>query len=97
MDQIIIYKIILCVIVFAVTLGAAAYMTWGERKLASWLQDRVGPNRAGPFGLLQPIADGLKMLFKEEMIPTHSNKWLFILGPSFFMLTACMTGAVIPW
>ena len=84
-------------IVFAVTLGAAAYMTWGERKLASWLQDRVGPNRAGPFGLLQPIADGLKMLFKEEMIPTHSNKWLFILGPSFFMLTACMTGAVIPW
>ena len=92
-----IYKIILCVIVFAVSLGAAAYMTWGERKLAAWLQDRVGPNRAGPLGLLQPIADGIKMFFKEEMIPTHSNRWLFILGPSFFMLCACMTGVVIPW
>ncbi len=92
-----IYKIILCVIVFAVSLGAAAYMTWGERKLAAWLQDRVGPNRAGPLGLLQPIADGIKMIFKEEMIPTHSNRWLFILGPSFFMLCACMTGVVIPW
>ena len=92
-----IYKIILCVVVFAVSLGAAAYMTWGERKLAAWLQDRIGPNRAGPLGLLQPIADGIKMIFKEEMIPTHSNRWLFILGPSFFMLCACMTGVVIPW
>jgi NADH-quinone oxidoreductase subunit H len=97
MEGMLMYKIILAVIVFAVTLGAAAYMTWGERKLASWFQDRIGPNRAGPLGLLQPIADGLKMIFKEEMIPTHSNKWLFILGPSFFMLTACLTGAVIPW
>ena len=97
MDQIIIYKTILAVVVFAVTLGSAAYMTWGERKLASWLQDRVGPDRAGPFGLLQPIADGLKMIFKEEMFPTHANKWLFVLAPSFFMLTACITGAVIPW
>lgn len=96
-DSMLIYKIILCVIVFAVSLGAAAYMTWGERKLAAWLQDRVGPNRAGPLGLLQPIADGIKMIFKEEMIPTHSNRWLFILGPSFFMLCACMTGVVIPW
>lgn len=96
-DSMLIYKIILCVIVFAVSLGAAAYMTWGERKLAAWLQDRVGPNRAGPLGLLQPIADGIKMFFKEEMIPTHSNRWLFILGPCFFMLCACMTGVVIPW
>ncbi len=96
-DSMLIYKIILCVIVFAVSLGAAAYMTWGERKLAAWLQDRVGPNRAGPLGLLQPIADGIKMIFKEEMIPTHSNRWLFVLGPCFFMLCACMTGVVIPW
>ena len=72
-------------------------MTWGERKLAAILQDRVGPDRAGPLGLLQPIADGVKMFMKEEMIPTKSNKLLFILGPSFFMLTACMTGVVIPW
>jgi NADH-quinone oxidoreductase subunit H len=97
MDPIILYKTILAVVVFAVSLGIAAYMTWGERKIAAILQDRVGPNRAGPLGLLQPIADGLKMIFKEEFIPRQSNKWLFILGPSFFMLTACMTGAVIPW
>lgn len=91
------YKIVLCVIVFAVSLGVAAYMTWGERKIAAILQDRVGPDRAGPLGLLQPIADGLKMIFKEEMLPGKSNKILFILGPCFFMLTACMTGVVIPW
>ncbi len=96
-DSMLIYKVILCVLVFAISLGAAAYMTWGERKLAAWLQDRVGPNRAGPLRLLQPIADGLKMIFKEEMIPTHSNRWLFVFGPSFFMLCACMTGVVIPW
>lgn len=92
-----IYKALLTVGVFAVSLGIAAYLTWGERKLAAILQDRVGPDRAGPFGLLQPLADGVKMLMKEEMIPTKANKWLFIFGPSFFMLTACMTGAVIPW
>lgn len=97
MEGILLYKIILCVIVFAISLGMAAYMTWGERKLAAILQDRVGPDRAGPFGLLQPIADGVKMFMKEEMLPAKSNRWLFILGPCFFMLTACMTGVVIPW
>ena len=96
MDPILIYKIILCVVIFAISLGIAAYMTWGERKLSAVLQDRVGPNRAGPFGLLQPIADGIKMFMKEEMIPGASNKFLFILAPSFFMLTACMTSVVIP-
>ncbi len=97
MDFMFWYKIILCVIVFAISLGIAAYMTWGERKVAAILQDRVGPARAGKFGLLQPLADGAKMFMKEEMIPAKANKWLFILGPCFFMLTACMTGAVIPW
>ena len=92
-----IYKLILCVIVFVVSLGMAAYMTWGERKLAAILQDRVGPDRAGPMGLLQPIADGVKMFMKEEMLPGKSNRFLFILGPCLFMVTACMTGAVIPW
>lgn len=97
MEFMLIYKIILCVVVFAISLGIAAYMTWGERKVAAILQDRVGPDRAGPFGLLQPLADGAKMFMKEEMMPSHSNKWLFVLGPCFFMLTACLTGAVIPW
>ncbi|MFN5620191.1 MAG: NADH-quinone oxidoreductase subunit NuoH [Flavobacteriales bacterium] len=97
MDAMLIYKLILCVIVFVISLGMAAYMTWGERKLAAILQDRVGPDRAGPLGLLQPIADGVKMFMKEEMLPGKSNRFLFILGPCLFMVTACMTGAVIPW
>lgn len=93
----VIYKFVVCVIVFGLSLAVAAYSTWWERKLSALLQDRVGPNRAGPFGLLQPLADGGKMFFKEEIIPNVSNKFLFILGPSLFMLTALMTGAVIPW
>ncbi len=97
MISFIIYKFLMCAIVFAISLGVAAYATLWERKFAAFLQDRVGPDRAGPFGLLQPLADGGKMFFKEEIIPTVSNRFLFILGPSLFMLTALMTGAVIPW
>ncbi len=93
----IIYKFIVCAIVFGLSLGVAMYSTWWERKFASFLQDRVGPDRAGPFGLLQPLADGGKLFFKEEIIPNVSNKFLFVLGPSLFMITALMTGAVIPW
>jgi len=73
------------------------YSTYAERKVAAFMQDRLGPNRAGPFGILQPLADGVKMFMKEEIIPQVSNKFLFILGPSIAMFTACITGAVIPW
>lgn len=90
-------KTILIVIIFAVSLGIAAYSTYGERKIAAFLQDRVGPDRAGPFGLLQPIADGVKMFTKEEIIPNASDKFLFIIGPCIFMMTALMTSAIIPW
>lgn len=75
----------------------AAYSTYAERKVAAFLQDRLGPNRAGPFGLFQPLADGGKMFFKEEIIPNTSDKAIFILGPSIFMVTALMTSVVIPW
>lgn len=95
--EILLFKLLLCGIIFVVSLGVAAYATWGERKFAAVLQDRVGPSRAGPFGLLQPVADGVKMFMKEEMLPNKSNKFLFILGPSLFMLTACMVSTVIPW
>src|SRR5437773_4789 len=94
---VIIEKFILIVAVVTGALVIAMYSTYMERKVAAFLQDRLGPNRAGPFGIFQPLADGLKMFMKEEMIPTVSNKWLFILGPSIAMLTACMTGVVIPW
>ncbi len=92
-----IYKAILVVIIFLITLLVAMYSTYAERKVAAFMQDRRGPNRAGPFGILQPLADGVKMFMKEEIIPQISNKFLFILGPSVSMLTACITGAVIPW
>jgi len=93
----IIYKAVLVIIVFTITLLIAMYSTYAERKVAAFMQDRRGPNRAGPFGLLQPLADGVKMFMKEEIIPTISNKFLFVLGPSLAMFTACITGAVIPW
>lgn len=87
----------LVVFMFLVTMGVAAYSTWGERKIAAFLQDRLGPNRAGIFGLLQPLADGVKMFMKEEFIPNQAERFLFILGPGLFMFTALMTGVVIPW
>jgi NADH-quinone oxidoreductase subunit H len=90
-------KLVLIVIVVFASLGIAMYATYAERKIAAILQDRRGPNRAGPFGILQPVADGMKLFFKEEIIPSYSSKFLFIMGPAMAMLTAIMTGAVIPW
>jgi NADH-quinone oxidoreductase subunit H len=97
MISFLIYKGILVGVVFAITLFIAAYSTYAERKVAAFLQDRIGPDRAGPFGILQPLADGLKFIMKEEIIPNVSNKLLFVLGPSIAMLTALMAGVVIPW
>ena len=62
-------KLVLVVLLFLISLGIAAYQTYFERKLAAWIQDRVGPDRAGPFGILQPIADGVKMFMKEDFTP----------------------------
>ncbi|MBK9455112.1 MAG: NADH-quinone oxidoreductase subunit NuoH [Chitinophagales bacterium] len=96
-DPILIFKIILVVVLFALSLAIAAYSTYAERKVAAFMQDRLGPNRAGPFGLLQPLADGVKMFMKEDFIPAASNRFLFIAGPAITMITALMTSAVIPW
>jgi len=90
-------KLVLIAIVVMASLVIAMYETYAERKIAAFMQDRIGPNRAGPFGILQPLADGGKLFFKEEIIPNSSNKVLFILGPSLAMLTAMMTCAVVPW
>jgi NADH-quinone oxidoreductase subunit H len=90
-------KLILVVSVFGASLGIAMYSTLAERKFAAFFQDRLGPNRAGIFGILQPLADGVKLFMKEEIIPAQANKFLFIMGPSLFMITALMTSAVIPW
>ena len=90
-------KLIFIVVVFGVSLFVAMYSTYAERKIAAFLQDRLGPNRAGPFGILQPFADGIKLFFKEEFIPLKADRWLFLMGPGFFMITALMTSAVIPF
>ena len=97
MSTALLIKIILIISVFLVSLLIAMYSTYAERKVAAFMQDRLGPNRAGPFGIFQPLADGVKMFMKEEIIPDVSNKFLFILGPCLAMLTATMTSAVIPW
>jgi NADH-quinone oxidoreductase subunit H len=94
---IILEKFLLVAIIVTISLVAAMYSTYMERKVAAFLQDRRGPSRAGPFGILQPMADGLKLFMKEEIIPTASNKFLFVLGPMLAMITALMTSAVIPW
>lgn len=97
MTSFLIYKLILVFSVFGITLLVAMYSTYMERKVAAFLQDRIGPDRAGPFGILQPLADGVKMFMKEEIIPNVSNRFLFIAGPSIAMITAIMAGVVIPW
>ena len=90
-------KAVLILIIISLSLLIAMYETYAERKVAAFMQDRRGPSRAGPFGLLQPLADGLKLFMKEEIIPASSNRLLFVLGPGLAMLTAMMTSAVVPW
>ncbi len=93
----IIEKSVFIVVIFAFTMVMAMYSTWAERKVAAFLQDRVGPNRAGWGGLLQPLADGAKLFAKEEFEPDTKNRFLFFVGPAIAMSTALMTSAVIPW
>jgi NADH-quinone oxidoreductase subunit H len=93
----IIEKSVVILVVFSITMIMAMYSTWAERKVAAYLQDRVGPNRAGWGGLFQPLADGLKLFAKEEFSPNTPNKFLFLVGPGIAMGTALMTSAVIPW
>ncbi|GGB79485.1 NADH-quinone oxidoreductase subunit H [Flavobacterium suaedae] len=96
-EAIIIEKSVIIIAVFALTMLMAMYSTLAERKIAAWLQDRVGPNRAGKGGILQPLADGLKLFAKEEFVPNTPNKFLFFVGPAISMSMALMTSAVLPW
>src|SRR5882724_140502 len=85
------------VIVLAALLNVTPIMVWVERRGSALIQDRPGPNRVGPLGLFQSIADALKFILKEDVIPAQANKWLYTLAPMFGLLPALTTMAVIPW
>jgi NADH-quinone oxidoreductase subunit H len=91
------WVLITIVAALGVILGTCAYLILLERKIAAWVQDRKGPNRVGPWGLLQPIADGLKFLLKEEVIPGHVDRLFYIVGPGIAMATALLAFAVVPF
>ena len=93
----IIANVIIIVIMVHVLLGGCAYGVMLERKLSAWMQDRVGPNRVGPKGLLQPIADGLKFIMKEEHTPKGADVVLFTLGPALAIIPAMAAFVIIPW
>ncbi len=91
------FSAVLAIVISLVILGAVAYCIYFERKISAWMQDRVGPNRVGPWGLLQPIADGAKFLLKEDIIPANVEKPLFILAPAIAFGVAMIGFAVLPW
>ncbi|HJR49530.1 MAG TPA: NADH-quinone oxidoreductase subunit NuoH [Gemmatimonadales bacterium] len=85
------------VVLFNLLLGLFSVMTWVERRLLAFMQFRLGPNRTGPLGILQPVADGIKLFFKEELIPDGANKWMFVAAPGLAVVTAFLAMAVVPW
>ncbi|MFQ6058076.1 MAG: NADH-quinone oxidoreductase subunit NuoH [Anaerolineae bacterium] len=84
------------IVIVGFLLTGFAYMTWLERKVVAHIQSRIGPNRAGPFGLLQPLADGLKLIFKEDIIPAQADKVIYFLAPAMSLVPALMAFAVVP-
>ena len=93
----VLWTLIKIVAVVLPLMGAVAYLTLWERKFLGWFQMRLGPNRVGPWGLLQPIADALKLLTKEILVPTAASKGLFVIGPVLTIMPAMAAWAVIPF
>jgi len=94
-------ELILAVVKVAVIIGALqglfSLMTWIERRVLAFMQFRLGPNRTGPFGILQPVADGIKLFFKEEVMPAAANKWAFLAAPVVAVTTSFLAVAVLPY
>src|SRR5215211_7663617 len=97
MNGILIAKVVIALVIMQMLLGLISYLILLERRTAAWIQDRVGPNRVGPQGLLQPIVDGAKFILKEEFIPSSADKILFVLAPILILTPALVGFAVIPW
>ncbi len=93
----IVSSIIKIIVVFTAIMVGVALLTLAERRICAWMQDRLGPNRVGPQGLLQPAADGLKNLMKEETLPAQADKALFLLAPAMSFVPALLAFAVIPF
>lgn len=91
------FSCVLAAVIINVFMGAQAYCIYFERKISAWAQDRIGPNRVGPWGLLQPIADGLKFVLKEDIVPNHVDRPLFILAPAIIFVVSMIGFAAIPW
>src|SRR5213082_3722296 len=89
--------VFIAIVMHIVVLITVAYLILLERKVAAWVQDRLGPNRVGPAGLLQPIADGAKFMFKEDYEPAGVDRWLFTLAPGIMILVMIISIAVLPW
>ena len=90
-------SLIKIVVVLGAVMGCVAYLALAERRVSGFIQNRLGPNRVGPQGLLQPIADGLKFLLKEDVIPNHVNRIIFLMAPAAIMIPALMGFAVVPF
>jgi NADH-quinone oxidoreductase subunit H len=92
----IVLSLVKAAVVLAVILSIVPLLVWSERKISAWIQGRIGPNRVGPLGLLQPLADAVKFLFKEEVLPARAEKWLYVAAPILTLVPALLTFAAIP-
>ena len=91
------WLLVLGIVFFGIFPGLVAYMVWAERKIAARFQDRIGPNRVGPLGLLQPIADAIKLITKESIVPREADQWVHLLAPVLMLISAFLVLAVIPF
>jgi len=97
LQQELLIALVKVLVIFHALLGLFSLMTYLERRTLAFMQFRLGPNRVGPMGLFQPIADGIKLFFKEEMMPAGASRWLFVAAPAVAVITAFLSMAVVPW